>query len=382
MLGAGQLAGAMTALRETSATASRELLGQAGPPKATRRAGEAAVEPGFRSAYLYADGALRLLDARQLPARNVEVACHDASEVAAAIRAGVVSSGPVLAEVAAYALSMTAERTADRPGQARRQHWQAAANTLRGACGFIHAVVPAIEQMEQRYRELDTADLPTATSNERLREAADAVASDAALNNARLGRLGAEALLTTISAAPAGEPERAIEVLVHGDMGPLSCGQLGTGFGVLAGARAAGRELHVWLPDGAPSLAGQRIGALQLGRADIAHTVIPDAGVGWLIAHRSLDAVLLRGDWICANGDAAAPLGSATIARLATAAGVPVFLCATSSSVDPTIPDASGLPTDPNPNATLSRLNPPADVIPAADVTALLDEAGARPRAR
>jgi methylthioribose-1-phosphate isomerase len=367
----------MAELRETSATAGREL---ARPPAAQAAAmaqspARVVPEPGFRSAYLYGDALLRLLDARQLPARNVEVTCHDASEVAAAIRAGVVSAGPVLAEVAAYALLMTAERTADRADQARRQHWQAAANTLRGARGFVHAVVTAIDRLEQRRRELEADGQPAGQAIGDLRQAADSIATDAALEHARLGRLGSEALLT----AAATPLDQTINVLIHGDMGPLSCGQVGTGLAVLAAVQAAGRQLHAWLPEGAPSLAGQRIGALQLNRADIAHTVIPDSAVGWLLAHRLVDAVLLRGDWICANGDGAAPLGSATIARLATTARVPVYVCATTSSFDPTVADSGGLPTDPAATATVGRLNPATDIVPASDVTAFLTEDGARP---
>jgi methylthioribose-1-phosphate isomerase len=359
--GAGQLAGAVGALRETSAQAASELFdgGQPAPPLSAAPR----TEPGFRSAYLYEDGALRLLDARQLPERNSEVVCHDSSEVAAAIRAGVVSAGPVLAEIAAYTLAMTAQRTAGRPEQARHQHWQATANTLRAARGFVHAVVPAIERMDLAQHQQADA-----------REAADALATDQATAHARLARLCADALLASLAVADDGP----LNVLIHGDMGSLSCGALGTGVGVLSALQSVGRPVHAWLPEGAPSLAGQRIGALQLGRAEIAHTVLPDSAVGWLLTHRHIDAVLLRGDWICANRDTAAVLGSATIAGLARANAVPVYVCATSASFDPASADGSALPVDPNPSAIVDRLNPPADLVPAADITGFLTEAGLR----
>jgi methylthioribose-1-phosphate isomerase len=206
-----------------------------------------------------------------------------------------------------------------------------------------------------------------------LRAEADAIAAQAALGHARLGRLGAESL-----SAADGTIEN---VLLHGEMGPLSCGLVGTGFAVVQAIQAvqathavppSDRPVHVWVTDGGRSLDGARLSAMQLAQLDTPHTVVADAAVGWLFDNRRLDAVLLRGDWVCANGDTGAPIGSLGVARLAAAAGVPVSVCATGSAFDLASVDGAAVPMEmrpPDPSvgnrpASTSRLDPAVDVVP------------------
>src|SRR5205085_6131102 len=128
---------------------------------------------------------------------------------------------------------------------------------------------------------------------------------------------------------------------------------------------------------------------------DLPHTLIADSAVGWLFANRSVDAVLLRGDRICANGDVGAIVGSLGVALLARDAGVPMYVFAPSTAIDRAAPDGSGLAVDlrsaaealargssadlpPNAPSTLfaSRLLPRTDIVPARLVSAFLTERG------
>ena len=54
----------------------------------------------YRSAYRFTGDAIVLLDQRELPGRVATLSVAEPTEVASAIRAGVISSGPVLGEVA------------------------------------------------------------------------------------------------------------------------------------------------------------------------------------------------------------------------------------------------------------------------------------------
>ena len=66
------------------------------------------------------------------PARSISVACRAPSEVASAIRAGAINRGPVLAEVAAYALALAARDAGGRSRHEPRQHVDAAAEHATG----------------------------------------------------------------------------------------------------------------------------------------------------------------------------------------------------------------------------------------------------------
>jgi methylthioribose-1-phosphate isomerase len=113
--------------------------------------------------------------------------------------------------------------------------------------------------------------------------------------------------------------------------------------------------------------------------------------VGALLERERIDAVLLGGEWVAANGDVAAIVGSRVVAGMAATAGagrVPVFVVAPIATFDPTTPDGHAIPTDDRPArdlqtyATGTRLarsrawNPGADVVPAAWVGSIVTEMG------
>ncbi len=405
----GAAVGAAAELRRSSAEAARELLdlgAVAVRPEAgaARLAGAPSTEerqPGpdaatFRSPYRYTGEELLILDQRLLPGEVISVACRAPSEVASAIRAGAINRGPVLAEVAAYALALAARDAGGRSRQSLDTHVDAAANTLRVARGDVRALGYGVERAQARYRSLAASEAPIGQTYDELRTVADELAAEAAAAHAAIGRAGA-ALIDDPGAGHSGRAgdgnDGVLHLLVHGDMGPLSCGLVGMGTALLLALIDAGRRVHVWLPQGAPDNEGARIGDLQLTQLDVPHTNIPDAAVGWLLANRHIAAVLLRGDVVCANGDVGTVVGSLGIARLAATASVPVYVLAPRSAIDPAAADGSALRVDlrsaseqlaaggtddmpsGRPVVFGARLTPHSDVVPADLVERAVSEA-------
>jgi methylthioribose-1-phosphate isomerase len=408
---AGAVMGAAAELRRASGAAARELLDMGVEPAAPELELEALqAESGaqFRSAYRLGDEELLLLDQRELPGRVSILTCSDPTEIASAIRSGVINGGPVLGEVAAYGLWIAIARAVARPLAAREGALRAAANTLRGARREVNALRWAIARMEGRFDEL-TADEGTegqATDGGAFSAAlaaamlteADAIASEAQLAHAALGRAGAETMATLVAAAGAHRPDEPINLLMHGDMGPLSCGMVGTGSSIVQGLAGLGLAVHVWVTEAAPSLEGVRIAALQLTQADVPHTVIADTAVGWLFSSRRVDAALLRGDTVTAARDTAAIIGSMNVAALAAAADVPVFVVAPRSSFNDQVEARDLVLELRSPAETLAsstavggrgrpavfgvRLNPTVDIVPPALVSGFLTETGSEPGRR
>lgn len=368
---AGSLMGAAAELRRTSLAAAREILdvGSGDPPAAleTNVVGGATADWSFRSPYHFTGQDIVILDQRELPGRVTTVSVREPSEVASAIRLGAVNGGPVLAEVAAYAMVLAAASSLDRPPAGRQQLMGAAAGALRGARRDVRALGWAVDRLEARYgqqadRAAETHDLVDA-----LRAEADDIAVAAAAAHAAIGRLGAQAV-------GASTTDGALNVLMHGDMGPLSCGLIGMGTALLQALADAGRDVQVWLTEAAPGLEGGRIASLQLTHNDVPHTVIPDTAVAWLLVNRHIDAVLLRGDRVCVNGDTGALIGSLSVAQLAAAAGVPVHVLAPLASFDPAAADGGAISVPLNTARRGGRLNPASDVVPAGLITSLVTE--------
>jgi methylthioribose-1-phosphate isomerase len=398
---AGAVMGAAAEIRRAGGAAARELLGSSGSMVdsiETQRIPRLEAASTFRSAYRVVDDALLLLDQRDLPRRFTIVTCSEPSEIASAIRSSVISAGPVLAEVAAYGLAIAAARAESFDPEGRDQLLGAAANTLRGARPEINALRASVARMEARSDAFTAAEASESMSAggslaSALRVEADSIAGEAQLAHATLGRNGAAAIAAAVDADGGRNSVQPISLLMHGDMGPLSCGMVGTGTALLQSLIGLGRPVHVWLTEAAPGMEGARIAAFQLTQADIPHTVVADTAVAWLLESRRLDGALIRGDTIAPGGDTLALIGSLNVARLAGSAEVPVFVVAPASAFDASGSSLADLtPTLRSPAETLAasagngesrpqvfgaRLNPTSDIVPNELITSYLTDTGA-----
>jgi len=363
---AGAVAGAAAELRRSSVAAARVLFDPETAVSEVPPATKATVDATFRSAYRFTGDDLVVLDVRELPGRVETVSLREPSEIASAMRVGAINAGPVLAEVGAYAMVLAARAAATRPGIGRHQQMRAAAGTLRAARPAVKALAWAVDRMESRDDKLVEAGADPGAMANALRADADAIASEATEAQAAIGRIGARAIPPP--------PEGPINLLIHGDMGPLACGMVGMGTALVQALRDAGREVHAWLTDAAPSHEGGRLSAFQMRQLGFPHTVVPDSAVAWLLDNQRIDAVLLRGDRVCANGDAGVLIGGLGAARLAADAGVPIHVLAPLCSIDPAARDGKEI-------RGLTSLVPGAvhDVIPADLITSFFTESGILP---
>jgi methylthioribose-1-phosphate isomerase len=363
---AGAVAGAASEIRRTSMAAARELLDMnpepstGSPtirplPSATPEA--SAPQETFRSPYRFTGTSVVVLDQRDLPGKVTTFECLTAADVAAALRSGAVTTGPVMGQVAAYGMALAASEAATRTDDRRDQVVRVAADELRASRGEVHVVRQTVDRMVSAY------DL----GRDLVHEAND-ITTEATAAFASIGQRWAELVVGS-----------QITLLVHGDSGPLACGIVGMLTAGIQTLMASGADVHVWVTEGSPSSEGARLTALELTQLDIAHTVIPDSATGWLFASRAVSSAVLRGDTIAANGESVCLLGSRQVAQLAADSNVPVYVLAPTNSWDRQAHDVSALVLDMRSAAELgsanrARLNPPFDVVPARNVTSYVSE--------
>jgi methylthioribose-1-phosphate isomerase len=288
------------------------------------------------------DGALSVLDQRRLPAEETWIRCETPAQVAACIRTLAVRGAPAIGLAAAYGVALAGS---DR---------ESAAELLR-------------------------ATRPTAVN---LAWAIDrAVASGDPLAFAhRLGReqLAADRQLAELGAERFQEGDRA---LTHCNTGALATGGFGTAGGVLRAAWERGRLAQVWVDETRPLLQGARLTAWELRRAGIPFRVVADAAAGTLMARGLVDRVVVGADRIAANGDVANKVGTYPLAVLAARHGVPFYVAAPVSTIDPATSTGAEIPIEERDPAEVSgesaAFNPAFDVTPAALVTAVFTESGA-----
>src|SRR5436190_14078225 len=134
--------------------------------------------------------------------------------------------------------------------------------------------------------------------------------------------------------------------LSHCNAGSLACVGWGTALGVVRAAHDAGLGPQVWVGETRPVLQGARLTAWELSRLGIPYTLVADGAAAALMADGEVDCVLVGADRIAANGDVANKVGTYGLAVLARHHGVPFYVAAPSSTIDPLCPDGAGIPIE------------------------------------
>jgi methylthioribose-1-phosphate isomerase len=355
---------------------------QPAPLPASRPAATPATDAPYRSPYRVTDDAIHLLDQRKLPDVADEQLCRRGSDVAYYFRVGAARGGPLMAQLASYGLAFSARDLRERSPDARRAELRRVGRALIQARTGSRMLRWAVERAWALVDALPD-DTDGATVAAVLRADADARAADADLDHAAIARA-----LETALPRPEG---RALEVLIHGDPGALSAGLVGPAFVALTNRIAAGGPIRAWVTESAPGMEGARLASWELATLDIDHQVLPDMAVGALFERERIDAVLVAGDWIAADGDVAGLVGGRVVAGMAAMARggpVPVFVTAPIATFDPETPDGTEVPMEERPGRELqtyvtgTRLprarawNRGNDVVPAAWVHRIVTEMG------
>jgi methylthioribose-1-phosphate isomerase len=172
-------------------------------------------------------------------------------------------------------------------------------------------------------------------------------------------------------------------VITHCNTGALATGGAGTAGGAIATAWREGRLKHVWVDETRPLLQGARLTAWELGRAGIPFEVVTDSSAGTLMARGLVDVAIVGADRIAANGDVANKIGTYPLAVLAERHGVPFYVAAPESTIDPDTRSGQDIPIEERSPEEVTEGAAPArnfafDVTPYELVTAIVTENGLR----
>ncbi len=316
-------------------------------------------------------GAVVILDQTRLPAATVERRCADVDDLIDAISVLAIRGAPALGIAGAMGVALAAE--------------QAEADA-----GFEAAVTEAAARI--------AAARPTAV-NLAVGVAAGLAAADGVWGDpARVRALTAD----VARRFHADEVDRCRRIGAHGaalfddgaricticNAGGLATGGYGTALGVIRRLHEDGRAPSVWVPETRPLLQGARLTAWELAQAGIEHRVLPDGAIAGLFRRGLVDGVVVGADRIAANGDTANKVGTYGLAVIARHHGVPFYVAAPRTTIDPATPDGAAIPIEERPRDEVAGPppgtvpapspvhNPAFDVTPAALIDAIVTEDG------
>lgn len=320
----------------------------------------------------FREGKVHLLDQTRLPGEEVVLALDTVDLVHEAIRSLRVRGAPAIGIAAAYGVVLAAHLGRDDADGGRGR--------AREAVDHLRTSRPT------------AVNLFWAT--DRMRDALDALPAGGPVADA----LGAEAdrileedleMSRQMGAHGLGLLGERPRILTHCNTGGLATGGLGTALGVAYAARDAGRGVEVLADETRPLLQGARLTAWECRKAGIPVRVLTDGASAWALRQGMVDAVFIGADRIARNGDTANKIGSYAVALAAREAGVPFYVVAPGTTLDPDTPTGAEIPIEergadevrtfagsPSTPPGVEVYNPAFDVTPAALITAIITEKG------
>ncbi len=316
-----------------------------------------------------------MIDQRKLPGQEAYVRCRTYIQVAQAIEKMVVRGAPAIGIAAAYGVVLGAFGLNAETGRSLERDFEKVTKRLERTRPTARNLFWALERMRTVYEGTRSQGLRVLRAA--LLEEAKTIEREDAETNQAIGRNGQPLLADGMT------------VLTHCNAGALATAAYGTALGVIRAAAAEGKRIRVFADETRPFLQGARLTVWELDRDGIPVVLITDNMAGWFMRRGEVSAVIVGADRIARNGDTANKIGTYSLAVLAKENGIPFYVAAPTSTIDPALTDGGGIPIEErNPDEVrevggklvtvpyVEVRNPAFDVTPAAYITAIITERG------
>lgn len=123
-------------------------------------------------------------------------------------------------------------------------------------------------------------------------------------------------------------------ILTHCNAGQLATSKYGTATAPIYLGQERGYQFRVFADETRPLLQGARLTAFELQSSGVDVTLICDNMSATVMKNGWVNAVFVGCDRVAANGDAANKIGTSVVAAVAKQYGVPMYICAPTSTID------------------------------------------------
>ena len=262
--------------------------------------------------------AVQIIDQTKLPNRLVYLTCKDHHDIAKAIRSLVVRGAPAIGICAALALLLVTINSKAKTEKGIKSELERAGRLListRPTAVNISWAVKRILQISSKGESVKEI-------KRLVKEEALTMLDDDILTNRKMGRAGSDLIYD-------GDV-----VMTHCNAGSLATATYGTALGVLRAAREDGKNLKVIATETRPVMQGSRLTAFELMHDDFDVRLISDTAVGYVMANRMVDKVIVGADRILRTGHVYNKIGTYQIAIMAYTHKIPFYVAAPISTFD------------------------------------------------
>ncbi|MBN1546863.1 MAG: S-methyl-5-thioribose-1-phosphate isomerase [Syntrophaceae bacterium] len=323
--------------------------------------------------------AVVMIDQKRLPLEERYLTCHHYRDVIAAINDLTIRGAPAIGIAAAMGIALGMLQASDTSPSVFRETFAALCDEFQSSRPTARNLFWAVEQMKVHFSKiyLNDASFDSSFLRHALIDEAKKILNDDIACNRKIGAFGAELIQDGDS------------ILTHCNAGALATGGYGTALGVIRTAVEQAKRIHVFVDETRPVLQGARLTAWELMQENIPATLITDSMAGFLMSRGKISKIIVGADRIAKNGDTANKIGTYTLAVLAKEHGIPFYIAAPLSTIDPATPDGGAiLIEERNPDEVtawggcrvapegVNVFNPAFDVTPARYISAIITEVG------
>ncbi|HWQ16615.1 MAG TPA: S-methyl-5-thioribose-1-phosphate isomerase [Sulfolobales archaeon] len=328
----------------------------------------------------FENGKLVWLDVTRLPYEEVWVSSDDIERIARAIERLEIRGAPAIGVAAALALAVVASKSTGSRDDLLRSLEAASQRLSRTRPTAVNLFWALKRVMNGVYgligRGASVEEIRSFVIQEALR-----IQKEDLEANMMIGKHGQELI------------EDGDVILTHCNTGSLATSGFGTALGVIRYAWIQGKRIRVIATETRPLLQGARLTVWELMRDGIPVKLVTDNAVGYLMYRGMVSKVIVGADRILKTGHVANKIGTYMIALAAKRHGIPFYVAAPTSTIDPETRAEDLVIEERNPEEVkniLGRLlitrqdaeaiNPAFDITPPDLVSAIITEKGiARP---
>lgn len=321
-----------------------------------------------------AGDALVIIDQTLLPNEVRYLRLRETEDICEAIRMLRVRGAPAIGVAAAFGAYLAARFA---PDEQLEESFLAACDALAASRPTAVNLFWALDRMRRAYaavRDGEPGEIRRA-----LRREAQAIMDEDIEISRSIGRCGLELLRPGMG------------ILTHCNAGTLATAKYGTALAPVYAALEAGLEgLRVYCDETRPLLQGARLSAFEMVSAGVDTTLLCDNMASSLMKSGKVDIIFVGCDRVARNGDAANKIGTSGVAILAAHYGIPLYVCAPSSTIDPAIASGAEIPIEFRDGSEVTELwyakrmapegvgvyNPAFDVTEAGLITGIITERG------
>lgn len=266
------------------------------------------------------NSALVIIDQTKLPGKTEILNLHTGEEIWNAIYLLQVRGAPAIGVAAAMGIYLLAKKMPTDSFASFYEEFKKQKDYLNSSRPTAVNLSWALNRMEQKV--LSLKELPVAEIVGRLKKEAELMKEEDIAVCKQIGENG----LTLVNPGDG--------ILTHCNAGQLATCKYGTATAPIYLGQERGYHFRVFADETRPLLQGARLTAYELQSAGVDVTLICDNMSATVMKKGWVNAVFVGCDRVAANGDTANKIGTSVVATVAKRYGVPVYICAPTSTID------------------------------------------------